>query len=127
MECPFCKPIEPVIANLLAVAVEDSFPASDGHMLIIPRRHILNIDEATAEEVLALMELLREVKGIIRERYGADGFNIGINEGAAAGQTVSHLHIHVIPRRTGDVDDPRGGIRRALPCRHRYPNTHTSL
>ncbi len=121
MKCPFCQLTEPVISNSLAVAVEDSFPASAGHMLIIPRRHILTINEATGEEVQAFMELLKEVKAIIRERYGADGFNIGINEGAAAGQTVSHLHIHVIPRRKGDVEDPRGGIRRALPCRHRYP------
>lgn len=121
MECPFCQLTELVASNHLAVAVKDSFPASTGHMLIVPRRHIQTIDQATGEEVLAFFQLLKEVQGIIRERYGADGFNIGINQGAAAGQTVGHLHIHVIPRRKGDVEDPRGGIRRALPCRHRYP------
>ncbi|HHX87977.1 MAG TPA: HIT family protein [Firmicutes bacterium] len=121
MSCPFCQLTEPVLSNHLAMAVEDNFPASPGHMLIIPRRHILTIDQATGEEAMALFKLLKEVKVIIQDRYGADGFNIGINEGAVAGQTVSHLHIHVIPRRKGDVEDPRGGIRRALPCRHRYP------
>lgn len=127
MKCPFCQPADTVVSNGLAFAVEDIFPASPGHMLVIPRRHIQTIDEATAEEILAFMDLLKKVKAIIRERYRADGFNIGINEGWVAGQTINHLHIHVIPRVKGDVEDPRGGIRRALPCRHRYSSTPGNL
>ncbi len=89
---------------------------------MIPRRHILTLDEASEQEIAALFALVREAKELIRRRCRADGFNIGINEGAAAGQTVMHLHIHVIPRRRGDVADPRGGIRKVLPCRGRsYP------
>lgn len=130
VECPFCNLDETVVSNPLAAAVEDIFPTSSGHMLVVPRRHIQTIDEATDEEIQALTRVLTKTKAIIRERYGADGFNIGINEGAAAGQTVNHLHIHVIPRRKGDTDDPRGGIRRVLPCRHRYfgaGKSHTGL
>lgn len=106
-------------SNALAYAIEDKFPAAAGHSLIIPRRHILTLDEASPEEAAALFNLIIEAKAIIRRKHGADGFNIGINEGAAAGQTVMHLHIHVIPRRRGDVPDPRGGVRKVLPCRRR--------
>lgn len=120
--CVFCSLAEPYIAaNELAFAFEDIFPAAPGHCLVVPRRHILTLDEATAPEALSLVNLLPEVKRWIRAHYGADGFNIGLNEGAAAGQTVPHLHLHVIPRRRGDVPDPRGGIRKVLPGRQRYP------
>jgi diadenosine tetraphosphate (Ap4A) HIT family hydrolase len=111
---------EYLCANELAYAIEDRFPAATGHSLIIPRRHMLTLDDASVEEASALFALLIETKALIRKKYGADGFTIGINEGVAAGQTVMHLHIHIIPRHSGDVPDPRGGIRKVLPCRHRY-------
>jgi diadenosine tetraphosphate (Ap4A) HIT family hydrolase len=118
--CVFCALQEKrFLANELAYALEDNFPVTPGHSLVIPRRHILTLDEATAPEIAALFALVGEVKSLIRRRHGADGFNLGINEGAAAGQTVMHLHIHVIPRRHGDVADPRGGIRKVLS--HRGP------
>jgi diadenosine tetraphosphate (Ap4A) HIT family hydrolase len=118
--CIFCAlQEESLAANELAFALEDKFPVSPGHSLVIPRRHILTLDEASEREIAALFALVREVKDQIRRRYGAGGFNIGINEGAVAGQTVMHLHIHVIPRRHGDVDDPRGGVRKVLPGRGR--------
>lgn len=120
--CVFCSLKEKFIAeNDSAYAIWDHFPAASGHSLVIPRRHLLTLDEVTGREVQDLFALLREVKGLIREQYGADGFNIGVNEGAAAGQTVMHLHFHIIPRRYGDVADPRGGIRKVLPCRSRCP------
>lgn len=112
---------EYLCANSLAYAILDSFPAAVGHSLVIPRRHLLTLDEASEGEVVAFSALIRQTKVIIRQKYGADGFNIGINEGAAAGQTVMHLHIHIIPRRAGDLPDPRGGIRKVLPCR-RHPH-----
>ena len=83
-----------------------------GHILSVPQRHISSYFEATPEEVLAIDELISRVKTIFDKRYKPDGCNVGVNVGAAAGQTVFHLHVHVIPRYQGDVPDPRGGIRR---------------
>lgn len=119
--CIFCAMTEKYLCvNELAFAIEDKFPAAPGHSLIIPRRHMLTVDDASEEEAVALLALLKEAKALIREKYGADGFNIGINEGFSAGQTVMHLHIHIIPRRSGDIPNPKGGIRKVLPWRHRY-------
>jgi len=101
-------------SNNLAFAIRDSYPVSPGHSLVIPRRVIASWDECTPEEQRALLELVSEVKQQLRDELHPDGFNIGVNEGAAAGQTVFHLHIHVIPRFTGDVPDPRGGLRHAV-------------
>lgn len=121
--CVFCTMTEEYLcANSLAYAIWDRFPAAAGHSLVIPRRHMLTLDEASESEVVALSALIRQTKVIIQEKYGADGFNIGINEGASAGQTVMHLHIHIIPRCAGDLPDPRGGIRKVLPCR-RHPHS----
>ena len=101
-------------ANALAFAIRDNYPVSPGHTLVVPRRVIATLDETTPAEQRALWELVTAVKRDLREQLRPDGFNIGVNEGAAAGQTVAHLHIHVIPRFTGDVPDPRGGIRHAV-------------
>jgi diadenosine tetraphosphate (Ap4A) HIT family hydrolase len=103
-----------VASNDLAFAIRDTYPASPGHSLVVPRRVIATWDEATAEEQAALMALVSQVKEQLRAELNPDGFNVGFNEGAAAGQTVFHLHIHVIPRFSGDVADPRGGIRHAV-------------
>lgn len=115
--CPFCArdPADIILANGHSMAIYDGFPVSPGHMLIIPKRHIASLFEAAAEERTALFELLAEARGLLQEEYDPDGFNIGINDGAAAGQTVPHLHIHLIPRYAGDKADPRGGVRWIFP------------
>ena len=103
-----------VASNALAFAVRDAFPVSEGHTLVIPRRLAIDWDTVTMDERLAILALVDQVKVQLRNELHPDGFNLGINEGAAAGQTVFHLHVHVIPRFSGDVPDPRGGIRHAV-------------
>lgn len=116
-ECPFCSlvPTSITLVNDHAAAIYDGFPLSPGHMLIIPKRHIASLFEARNEERAALFDLLAEARGLLLEEYDPDGFNIGINDGDAAGQTVMHLHIHLIPRYKGDKADPRGGVRWIFP------------
>jgi diadenosine tetraphosphate (Ap4A) HIT family hydrolase len=104
-----------VLNNDHAMSIYDGFPLSIGHMLIIPKRHIDSLFEASIEERTALFDLLAEARGLLLEECDPDGFNIGINDGAAAGQTVMHLHIHLIPRYAGDKADPRGGVRWIFP------------
>jgi len=131
--CPFCNLDSSRVyeANALAVAVLDAFPVSLGHTLIIPKRHFESLFEATEAERAALFDLLEEVRrrllnplqppfDKVGNAHVPDGFNIGINDGAVAGQTVFHLHIHLIPRYAGDCDDPRGGVRKLFPGRARY-------
>lgn len=120
--CPFCSP-EPsrvVVANSLAVVIRDAFPVSPGHTLIVPRRHIASAAEATSGEFAAIWALLMEARAGIERELKPDGFNIGINDGRAAGQTVMHLHVHLIPRYAGDSPDPRGGLRWVLPGKAKY-------
>lgn len=111
-DCPFCK--RPASGNLLAgneyaAALPDGFPLNPGHSLIIPRRHVSDYFELTPEEQMALWSLVSELKTKLAIEQSPDGYNVGINVGAAAGQTVWHAHVHLIPRSVGDVDDPRGG------------------
>lgn len=121
--CPFCCLDEAVlVSNELAFAVEDICPAAPGHCLVIPRRHIETMEALQEREVLALFRLVKEVKELVHRRYRVDGFNIGINIGEMAGQTIHHIHIHIIPRRCGDVSNPRGGIRKVLPSRRQGGN-----
>ena len=109
-----------VASNELAFALRDRFPVSAGHTLVIPRRLVATWFEATSEEQKALFELVTEVKLRLDEEFQPDGFNVGFNVGEAAGQTVMHLHVHVIPRYRGDMDDPRGGVRGAIPSKQKY-------
>jgi len=113
MNCIFCDldKNQIILENDVAFAIMDKFPVNEGHMLFIPKRHFKNYFEATIEEVTALHQLLHEGKKHLDEKYQPDGYNIGINVGEDAGQTIMHLHIHLIPRYKGDVKDPRGGIR----------------
>lgn len=113
-DCIFCNKLEEEIiaSNELARAFYDSYPVNEGHVLIVPRRHVETLFEATAEEVQAINLLIFEVKDILDRRLKPDGYNIGVNVDKAAGQTVFHMHYHVIPRYLGDVEDPRGGIRK---------------
>lgn len=117
MDCIFCSYLEngEIIAeNDGAFAIYDNYPVTKGHALIIPKRHFPGYFEATTEEVVFLDGMIRDVKKIIDEKYHPDGYNIGINVGKAAGQTIFHLHIHLIPRYVGDVENPKGGIRRLM-------------
>ena len=120
--CLFCAiPSEKILIDRpLAFAKHDGYPVSKGHTLIIPRRHVASFFETTEDERLAMMRLLDEVKGMLDREHKPDGYNIGINNGAAAGQTVMHLHIHLIPRYNGDRADPRGGVRWIIPEKAAY-------
>lgn len=121
--CPFCnlsEKIEVICENELARATYDLFPVNRGHVLIIPKRHFPSYFEISKEEYLAGFELTEKVKKILDEKYNPDGYNIGINVGDAAGQTVPHVHVHVIPRYNGDMENPRGGVRHVIPEKGNY-------
>ena len=118
--CIFCNPTDIVINGEYAYSRLDGFPVSEGHCLIIPRRHVGSIDELDDVELKDLYTVLHQTKILLIETYSPDGFNIGINEGEAAGQTVPHLHIHIIPRYEGDVVCPRGGVRGVIPDKKEY-------
>ena len=122
-QCPFCPPKEREIleTHALAVAISDSFPLTPGHALVVPRRHVASFFELTAEERLAILELLDRAKAVLDRKYAPDAYNIGINDGAAAGQTVMHVHVHLIPRYTGDHPRPQGGVRQIIPWKADYP------
>ncbi|MBI1735743.1 MAG: HIT family protein [Candidatus Rokubacteria bacterium] len=121
MECPFCeRPAALVAENAFAIAFPDAFPLTRGHTLVVPRRHVGDIAELSEQERTALWELVEPVRQALGLAYQPDGFNLGMNVGAAAGQTVAHVHLHVIPRYRGDMADPRGGVRLLFPERARY-------
>lgn len=119
--CPFCYLPEERIrgSNVYGIWIRDGFPISPGHSLIIPKRHVGSFFELTSMEREALLALLDAAKAAAADLM-PDGYNIGINDGAAAGQTVPHLHIHLIPRFKGDLEDPRGGIRWIIPAKADY-------
>lgn len=98
-----------------AATFPDGFPSAEGHRLVVPARHVERVEELEAGEWRQLFDLVREVACEVAALPGVDGVNIGVNSGKPAGQTVGHTHVHVIPRRTGDVPDPRGGVRWVLP------------
>lgn len=120
--CPFCAlPPERIIKeNQYAVFILDAYPVSKGHSLIIPKKHTASWFDITAIERDGMISLLDVAKEKITSEASPDGFNIGINDGAAAGQTVPHLHMHLIPRYTNDQPDPRGGIRWVIPEKAEY-------
>jgi diadenosine tetraphosphate (Ap4A) HIT family hydrolase len=116
-ECPFCNISEDrIIAehhNVIAIA--DEFPVANGHTLVIPKEHVRSVFQLDTNESANLWKFVVKVRQLLADRFKPDGFNIGINDGDAAGQTVSHAHIHIIPRYKGDVEDPRGGLRWIIP------------
>lgn len=120
--CPFCElPAARILFSTdEALVIRDAFPVSPGHTLVIPRRHIGSFFELTDAERTCMLELLAQAKAELDRSFQPDGFNIGINDGAAAGQTVPHLHLHLIPRYLGDVPDPRGGVRWVMPAKAKY-------
>jgi diadenosine tetraphosphate (Ap4A) HIT family hydrolase len=126
-ECPFCERLR--FANVssaggMAVAFADRFPVADGHMLVVPRRHLPRLEDLPVSEWQDVFELVRETARELVASTDVDGVNVGVNSGAVAGQTVEHAHVHVIPRRFGDVPDPRGGVRHVIPNRADYWNSH---
>lgn len=120
--CPFCQLDAAciVFSDDVTLVIRDAFPVSPGHTLIIPRRHVGSFFELTPPERARMLELLTQAKAELDGTLQPDGFNIGINDGAAAGQTVPHLHLHLIPRYRGDAPDPRGGVRWVLPAKAKY-------
>ena len=121
-DCPFCNPNserELIVESATAYAIYDKFPVNEGHALIIPKRHFADYFDLTFKEQAACVFILNKVKGLISEKFSPDGFNIGINV-KKAGQTISHVHIHLIPRYNGDVEEPRGGIRCVIPNKQKY-------
>lgn len=118
--CLFCQADDPSINRILCendlfYARFDNFPANPGHIEIVPRRHVVSFFDLDDHEVLSAYTLMRTARNLIDEKYFPEAYTIGINDGKAAGRSIDHLHIHLIPRRHGDVADPRGGIRRAAP------------
>lgn len=119
MGSPFLQmpPSDWVASNDLAFAIRDRYPVSRGHTLIVPRREVATWFDATVDEQHAIMALVDHIKRALDDELRPDGYNVGFNAGEAAGQTVMHLHVHLIPRYRGDVADPRGGIRHVVPTR----------
>jgi diadenosine tetraphosphate (Ap4A) HIT family hydrolase len=120
--CPFCvlDPARILVEDELCVVYKDGFPVSPGHTVVIPKRHFPTLFEATEAEQMALLRALNHCKTLLDELHHPDGYNIGINHGTAGGQSVPHLHIHVIPRYLGDKADPKGGVRWVLPEKAKY-------
>jgi diadenosine tetraphosphate (Ap4A) HIT family hydrolase len=120
--CPFCSlPAERVVQKSeFAIAIRDGFPISPGHTLIIPKRHVSSFFDVTDAERIDLMFLISAARDDLDRQFRPASYNIGVNDGPAAGQTVPHLHIHLIPRYAGDADDPRGGVRWVIPAKASY-------
>lgn len=121
--CPFCtiNPSVEILAETpVALAILDSFPVNPGHTLIIPRRHVASYFDLSTDEQNALWQLVNTAKTLLENRFHPDGFNVGINIGETAGQSVMHVHIHLIPRYKGDVEQPRGGVRGVIPGKQSY-------
>jgi diadenosine tetraphosphate (Ap4A) HIT family hydrolase len=122
VDCPFCRPDRDRVLHddRLVFVLRDGFPVSPGHVLVIPHRHVGSFFETTLEERRAILESLELAKHSVEQAHRPDGWTIGINDGAAAGQTVPHLHVHLIPRYDSDRPDPRGGVRWVLPDKADY-------
>ena len=120
--CPFCEAGTDRIWMEIAIgmALWDAYPVAKGHTLVVPRKHVISIYELSPDEQAGLWAMVAQARQRLQDQLHPDGFNVGVNDGAAAGQTVPHAHIHIIPRRTGDVADPRGGVRWVIPDKARY-------
>jgi len=121
--CPFCHIADSdrvIMESTLSLAFFDGFPVSKGHTLIIPRRHVSSYFDLSQEEKKDIWEMVDKVKESLQTQYHPDGYNVGINVGQAAGQSVFHVHVHVIPRYFGDVENPKGGVRGVIPDKQKY-------
>ena len=122
-ECPFCNPDsqrELILESATAYAMYDKFPVNTGHILIIPKKHCADYFQLTFKEQSACWFMMNKAKEILTNTFNPDGFNIGINVNEAAGQTIPHVHIHLIPRYSGDVKEPEGGVRGVIPQNKTY-------
>lgn len=124
MDCIFCNPTKNMIcadySNTGFYTMYDNHPVSKGHILIISKRHAATYFDLTHEEQKDLIIAIDMVKSMLDELYSPDGYNIGCNCGKAAGQTINHFHLHVIPRYNGDMDNPEGGVRGVIPSKQKY-------
>ena len=121
MNCIFCNMKDYyILENKLAYAIFDKFPVNKGHMLFIPKRHVKDFFDITKEEREAIFELADEGKKLLDEKYSPDAYNIGVNCGEYSGQTVMHVHVHLIPRYKGDTSSPQGGVRGVIPEKMKY-------
>jgi len=119
--CLFCTARGVTRDNALAYATRDTYPVSPGHTLIIPRRHCADFFELTPDELAACIELVVAEQRALAAELKPDGYNVGVNVGSAGGQSIRHVHIHLIPRYAGDHPRPQGGVRQILPSRADYP------
>jgi diadenosine tetraphosphate (Ap4A) HIT family hydrolase len=124
MKCIFCEIYEIksriILQNSYAYAISDQFPVSQGHTLIILKRHVPSIFEASSEEITSIFDLAMQIQKLITKQHNPDGYNVGFNDLKAAGQSIPHCHMHIIPRYQGDVKNPRGGIRGVIPGKQNY-------
>ena len=121
--CVFCDKIkcgDYFYENDKVVALYDAYPVSKGHCLIVPKRHFDNYFQATEMEIKAIYKAIKVVRTITDDLYKPDGYNIGTNVGEVAGQTVQHMHVHLIPRYINDMQDPKGGVRGVIPNKQKY-------
>ena len=114
VNCELCVPADAVAENDAAYARLDSNSLAPGHVIVVPRRHVADFFDLTGAEQAAVLALLNEARRIIHAKHKPDGYNVGVNIGRAAGQNRMHVHVHLIPRRKGDVSDPTGGVRCVL-------------
>ena len=119
-ESPFLQNRNRILENKIGFVILDGFPVSEGHCLVVPHRVYADYFSSTDEEFIGLHKLVLETKKYLDQNYLPDGYNVGINCGDCGGQTVQHVHIHVIPRYAGDMNDPRGGVRGVIPSRQKY-------
>src|SRR5208283_1484076 len=121
-KCPFCDvdPARIYAENDVAFAIPDAFPIAEGHTLVVPKRHVASIFDLSEDEQAAVWRLLAQVRAKLSHDLNSNDFNIGVNDGEAAGQTVMHAHVHIIPRRKGDSPNPKGGIRWIKPEKAKY-------
>lgn len=120
MSCLFCEKKDYILENEMGYAVFDENPVNQGHMLIIPKKHVKDFFESDSVMRHELFALLDQAKSLLDKQYHPDGYNIGMNCGEMAGQSIMHLHIHLIPRYEGDIENPKGGVRGVLPTKRNY-------
>jgi diadenosine tetraphosphate (Ap4A) HIT family hydrolase len=122
LSCPFCnlenRPL--LLSDEHVVAFADVYPVAEGHTLVVPRKHVASIYNLSLDEQSSVWNMVANVRDLLLHGGGSSGFTIGVNDGLTAGQTIEHAHVHVIPRRPGDVEDPRGGIRWVIPNQAKY-------
>lgn len=120
--CPFCNLEESriIAQNDLVMAFYDGFPVNPGHTLVVPMRHVVNYFDLKSEEKKALWEMADYCKTILDNQFTPSGYNIGINIGVSAGQSIPHVHLHLIPRYNSDTPNPRGGVRGVIPSKQNY-------